>query len=107
MFVVALIAREWVLAGLAAFVALYAGLVMAIKYRRSRRTRETRAPSDVAYDPGVIPRRNLITAGVLLLLAVIWSIGTHDYTALLGGALFFASLALFLWLRIRGGGGDS
>ncbi|HLY87297.1 MAG TPA: hypothetical protein VKO84_12435 [Gaiellaceae bacterium] len=36
MFVVALIVGEWVLAGLAAFAAAYAGLVMTIKYRRSR-----------------------------------------------------------------------
>jgi hypothetical protein len=55
----------------------------------------------------VIPRRNLIIAGVLLLLAVIWTIATHDYSVGLVWGVIFAGFAVFLWLRIRGGRGRS
>ena len=64
-------------------------------------------PERPDYHSGVIPRRNLIAAGLLVLVGVSLSIGTHDYTALVVGVLVFASLALFLWLRIRRGGVDS
>jgi hypothetical protein len=51
----------------------------------------------------VIPRRNLLAAGVLLLLAVVITVGTHDYTSLIVGVLFFVGFAFFLWQRKRGG----
>jgi hypothetical protein len=50
----------------------------------------------------VIPRRNLIAAGVLLLLAVILTVGTHDYTGLIAGVIIFVVFAFFLWQRTRG-----
>jgi hypothetical protein len=51
----------------------------------------------------VIPRRNLIAAGALLLLALLLTIGTHDYTSLIVGILFFVAFVFFLWQRTRGG----
>jgi len=50
----------------------------------------------------VIPRRNLIAAGLLLLLAVTLTVGTHDYTGLIVGVIFFVAFAFFLWQRTRG-----
>jgi hypothetical protein len=50
----------------------------------------------------VIPRRNLLAAGALLLLAVILTVGTHDYTGLIVGVIFFVAFAYFLWQRTRG-----
>jgi 4-hydroxybenzoate polyprenyltransferase len=51
----------------------------------------------------VIPRRNLLAAGaLLLLLAVILTVGTHDYTGLIVGVIFFVAFAYFLWQRTRG-----
>jgi hypothetical protein len=51
----------------------------------------------------VIPRRNLIAAGILLVVAVTLTVGTHDYTALIVGVLFLAAFAFFLWQRTRSG----
>jgi hypothetical protein len=50
----------------------------------------------------VIPRRNLIAAGVLLLLAIVLTVGTHDYTGLIVGVIFFVAFAFILWQRTRG-----
>jgi hypothetical protein len=57
----------------------------------------------LTYDDDVIPRRNLIAAGMLLVLAVALTVGTHDYTALIVGVLFFAVFGFFLWQRTRSG----
>jgi hypothetical protein len=54
----------------------------------------------------VIRRRNLLIAGALVLVGIILSIGTHDYAALLSGALVFAFMAFSLWFRIRRRGSD-
>lgn len=56
----------------------------------------------LTYDLGVIPRRNLIAAGVLLLLAIVLTVGTHDYTGLIVGVIFFVAFAFILWQRTRG-----
>ena len=53
--------------------------------------------------PDVIPRRNLIAGGVLLLLAVIWTVGTHDYSGLIVGVVGGLAFGLFLWQRTRRG----
>jgi hypothetical protein len=50
---------------------------------------------------GVMPRRNLIGAGVLLLLVLIWTAGTNSYGMLVGFGVVFAGSALFLWHRNR------
>jgi hypothetical protein len=49
----------------------------------------------------VIPPRNLLIGGALVLLGVVLSIATHNYAALISGAVVFATMALFLWLRTR------
>jgi hypothetical protein len=56
----------------------------------------------LTYDLDVIPRRNLVAAGVLLLLGVILTVGTHDYTGPIVGVIFFVAFAFFLWQRTRG-----
>jgi hypothetical protein len=55
------------------------------------------------YDADVIPRRNLIAAGVLLVIAVTLTVGTHDYTSLIVGILVFVAFGFFLWQRTRRG----
>jgi len=52
---------------------------------------------------GVIPRRDLIVWGLLLLLAVILTVETHDYTILIVGFLLFAVSAFVFWQRTRRG----
>jgi hypothetical protein len=51
----------------------------------------------------VIPRRNLFASGALLLIAVILTVRTHDYTILIGGVIFFLGFAFLLWQRNRSG----
>jgi hypothetical protein len=57
---------------------------------------------ELTYDVGVIPRRNLVAAGVFLLLAVSLTVWTHAYTALIVGAIVFGVMTFRLWQR-RGG----
>jgi hypothetical protein len=49
----------------------------------------------------VMPRRNVIVGGVLLLLVLIWAAGTNSYGMLVGFGVVFAGCALFLWHRNR------
>jgi hypothetical protein len=71
-----------------------------------RRTREV-APGPGSARPtlrsrsGVLPRRNVIGAAVLLLLALIWTAGTNSYGMLVGLGVVSAVFAVFLWQRHR------
>jgi hypothetical protein len=51
----------------------------------------------------MIPRRDLIVWGVLLLLAVVLTVETHDYTILIVGLLLFLVSAFVFWQRTRRG----
>jgi hypothetical protein len=52
----------------------------------------------------VIPRRNLVSAGVFLLIAITLSVWTHDYIPLIVGAVVFAVMTFRHWQRGGGSG---
>jgi hypothetical protein len=59
---------------------------------------------ELTYDVAVIPRRNLVAAGVFLLIAITLSVWTHDYIPLIVGAVVFAVMTFRHWQRGGGSG---